>query len=185
MTKEKLKEEAIKYAVDYPTSYGKGYKHKDLRIVHLAGAEPREKRIADLERKLEQTEKDLIDYQFNYPKIKDLEKENALLKGRNKGFEQQVMGLLIKYEEVYKRFPDLKSAMDKAQTILKENAELKEINTHTLSQLNLDNGELIIENEQLRKENAELKEKVDKATELIGDMYDKDVLERAEQFLKE
>ena len=31
--------------------------------------------IADLERKLEQTEKDLTDYQFNYPKIKDLEKQ--------------------------------------------------------------------------------------------------------------
>lgn len=38
------------------------------------------KRIAELERKLEQTEKDLTDYQFNYPKIKDLEKENAELK---------------------------------------------------------------------------------------------------------
>ena len=33
------------------------------------------KRIAELEQKLEQTEKDLTDYQFNYPKIKDLEKE--------------------------------------------------------------------------------------------------------------
>ena len=58
--------------------------------------------------------------------IAELEKENALLKGRNEGFEQQIMGLLIKYEEVYKRFPDLKSAMDKAKVILKENAELKE-----------------------------------------------------------
>lgn len=60
--------------------------------------------------------------------IKELEKENALLKGRNEGFEQQIMGLLIKYEEVYNRFPDLKSAMDKAKAILKENAELKEQN---------------------------------------------------------
>ena len=49
MTKEELKKEAIQYAVDYPTSYGKGYKHKDLRIAYLAGAEPREKRIAELE----------------------------------------------------------------------------------------------------------------------------------------
>ena len=44
--------------------------------------------------------------------------------------------------------------------IYKENAKLKEINTHTLSQLNLDNGELIIGNEKLRKENAELKLKL-------------------------
>lgn len=56
----------------------------------------------------------------------ELEEENALLKGRNEGFELQIMGLLIKYEEVYKRFPDLKSAMDKAKEVLKENAELKE-----------------------------------------------------------
>lgn len=59
-------------------------------------------------------------------KIAELEKENAFIKGRNKGFELQIMGLLIKYEEVYKRFPDLKSSMEKAEAILKENAELKE-----------------------------------------------------------
>jgi len=58
-------------------------------------------------------------------KIEELEKENAILKGRNKGFEQQIMGLFIKYEEVYKRFPDLKGAMDKALDLQKENAELK------------------------------------------------------------
>ena len=32
-----------------------------------------DKCVADLERKLEQTEKDLADYQFNYPTIKELE----------------------------------------------------------------------------------------------------------------
>ena len=37
-------------------------------------------KIADLEKKLEQTEKDLAEYQFNYPKIKELEKENEELK---------------------------------------------------------------------------------------------------------
>ena len=39
-----------------------------------------EKENAVLERKLEQTEKDLADYQFNYPTIKELQKENAELK---------------------------------------------------------------------------------------------------------
>ena len=68
-------------------------------------------------------------------KIADLEKENALLKGRNEGFEQQIMSLLIKYEEVYKRFPDLKSAMDKAKAILKENEELKKENTELKEQI--------------------------------------------------
>ena len=38
--------------------------------------------FADLEQRLEQTEKDLADYQFNYPTIKELEKENAELKER-------------------------------------------------------------------------------------------------------
>ena len=39
--------------------------------------------FADLEQRLEQTEKDLADYQFNYPTIKELEKENAELKADN------------------------------------------------------------------------------------------------------
>lgn len=42
-----------------------------------------EKRIAELEQKLEQAEKDLGDYQFNYPTIKELQKENAELKSRD------------------------------------------------------------------------------------------------------
>ena len=41
-----------------------------------------EKENAELERKLEQTEKDLADYQFNYPTIKELQKENAELKAQ-------------------------------------------------------------------------------------------------------
>lgn len=39
-----------------------------------------QKDVAELERKLEQAEKDLLDYQFNYPTIKELQKENAELK---------------------------------------------------------------------------------------------------------
>lgn len=39
-----------------------------------------EKENAELERELEQTEKDLADYQFNYPTIKELQEENAELK---------------------------------------------------------------------------------------------------------
>jgi hypothetical protein len=57
--------------------------------------------------------------------IKELQQENEVLKGRTEGFEKQILGLLYKYESVYKRFPDLKSAMDKAESILKENAELR------------------------------------------------------------
>ena len=42
--------------------------------------EGRDLKIDELEQKLEQTEKDLADYQFNYPKIKELQKENEELK---------------------------------------------------------------------------------------------------------
>ena len=41
-----------------------------------------EKENAELERRLEQTEKDLADYQFNYPTIKELQKENEELKSK-------------------------------------------------------------------------------------------------------
>ena len=60
-------------------------------------------------------------------KYRQLQKENEVLKGRIEGFEKQILGLLYKYESVYKRFPDLKDAMNKAESILKENAELKEV----------------------------------------------------------
>ena len=36
-------------------------------------------RVAELEQKLEQTEKDIVDYQFNYPTIKELEQESNKL----------------------------------------------------------------------------------------------------------
>lgn len=51
------------------------------------------------------------------------------------------------------------SYKDRIENLEKENVELKETNAHTLSQLNLDNGELIIENERLKKENVELKKR--------------------------
>lgn len=43
------------------------------------GERESEEKIEELEQKLEQTEKDLADYQFNYPTIKELQKENAEL----------------------------------------------------------------------------------------------------------
>lgn len=107
-------------------------------------------------------------------------KENALLKSRNEGFEQQIMGLLIKYEEVYKRFPDLKSAMDKAKAILKENAELKEL--------------IKSEHEIEARKNNNLISRLTTAKEIIKDLlgclyavkYDRvSDLEQAEQFIED
>ena len=80
MTKEELKKEAIKYAVDYHTSYGKGYKHKDLRIAYLAGAEPREKRIEELENKIADIKANCdLAIEGRDVKIKELEQENNKL----------------------------------------------------------------------------------------------------------
>ncbi len=60
---------------------------------------------AELEQRLEQTEKDLADYQFNYPKIKELEKENADLRDNYDQFKA--------------------SAIPEIERLQKENAELK------------------------------------------------------------
>ena len=91
LEKEELKKEAIKYAVDYPTNYGKGYKRKDLRLAYLAGAEPREKRIADLEQqnkeltlKISGLESDCDAYNYSQrtyqEEIKELKAENEQIK---------------------------------------------------------------------------------------------------------
>ena len=79
----------------------------------LYGLTFRNKQIAELERKLEQTEKDLADYQFNYPTIKELQKENEEL--RNNGFTVSAM-----------TEQQLKVALEKGEQLEKENAELKD-----------------------------------------------------------
>lgn len=106
MNKEELEKEAEEYAdehafrVPYDGS-NKFYDDVDFKASkegYIAGAKPREKRIAELERKLEQTEKDLTDYQFNYPKIKDLEKENTELKTRVENQKSFLERIRAKFE---------------------------------------------------------------------------------------
>lgn len=108
MTFEELKSEAEEW-VNKNKPVQDDWEDSDIIQAIIDTSEPREKRIVELEN------------------------ENALFKGRNEGFEKQIMGLLIKYEEFYKRFPDLKSAMDKAEEVLKENAELKEKNNNLVA----------------------------------------------------
>lgn len=100
MTKEELRKEATEYALEWGDKTDGTY--ACCRDGYLAGAEPREKRIIELEN------------------------ENELLKNRTKDFFNQILGMLIKYEDIYERFPDLKEARDKAEFILQENTELKE-----------------------------------------------------------
>ena len=54
------------------------------------------KHIAELEQKLEQTEKELTDYQFNYPTIKELQKENAELDMKRKAERKIFQGIVEK-----------------------------------------------------------------------------------------
>lgn len=90
-----------------------------------------QKRIEELEQKLEQTEKDLADYQFNYPSIKELSKENAELKAE-KGCEtcckfSDVQ--LTKAIEIIKGLLELGSVGDGDYTYVEQAEQfLKEIN---------------------------------------------------------
>ena len=78
--------------------------------VHLRKIAELEKENAELEQKLEQTEKDLADYQFNYPTIKELQKENAELKEELKGKRCNCM--------TYLNFKDLEKQLTKAKEII-------------------------------------------------------------------
>lgn len=71
------------------------------------------KENAELKRNLEQTEKDLSDYQFNYPTIKELQEENAKLKEKLK--PENCLKLLAK--EGYIKFSS--EQLSRAREILK------------------------------------------------------------------
>ena len=82
------------------------------------GERESEKKIEDLEHKLEQTEKDLADYQFNYPTIKELQEENGRLLQRIKQLEKDV----IENESDCSMcdFPKLKTNLEKQTEKAKE-----------------------------------------------------------------
>ena len=57
-------------------------------------------------------------YHSRDKEVSELENEIALLKAKNKGFENLISGLLVKYEEFYKRFPDLGDARKGVEKLL-------------------------------------------------------------------
>ena len=86
MKENKLK--SVASALAYQRTVGVDIRISDLenKIADIKAncdlaIEGRDIKIMELEHKLEQTEKDLTDYQFNYPTIKELEKENKEAKG--------------------------------------------------------------------------------------------------------
>ena len=75
---------------------------------------------AELERKLEQTEKDLADYQFNYPTIKELQEEIAELKEEMKAKQVVLNDFKSRVETVTDRFDKKSSQLTKAKEIIRE-----------------------------------------------------------------
>ena len=75
-------------------------------------------KVAELEQKLEQIEKDLADYQFNYPKIKELEKENAELKEKVENL-QKYLDTQNSYRECAETWLKLAKAKEIIREIMK------------------------------------------------------------------
>ena len=113
-------------------------------------------RIKELEQKLEKTEKDLADYQFNYPTIKELEQENARLTTNEK------------------------SLLAERKIIVKENAELNRQLEEADNATDCFNRQ-----EEIIEQAKELLKNIIRVTWGEGWNYSLDWKVKAEQFLKE
>ncbi len=110
---------------DYPINTDPFSEHRMYRIVGSAYVDIAEKQIADLkkenaelEQKLEQTEKDLTDYQFNYPKIKDLEQEKCELLGIIQGKDKVIKELEAENERIKTKYYELQETLKKVRLAL-------------------------------------------------------------------
>ena len=99
----------------------------ELHETFIQVCELHEKQIAELEQKLEQTEKDLADYQFNYPKIKELEQENNNLLDVINNQDVKIADLEWQLQEVAKdndyyqaENKRLEEQLEQAKEIIKE-----------------------------------------------------------------
>ena len=91
------------------------------------------KDYCEIEAKLEQTEKDLADYQFNYPTIKELEEENADLKEKlanaessNEWYRRSTYGSL--FDQITKAKKIIKDLCVMVRELNKPNVQLTDIN---------------------------------------------------------
>ena len=167
MTKEELKKEAIKYAVDYPSSCGKGYMHKDLRIAYLAGAEPREKQI-----------------QIDAEQIRALQRQNGELTDE----------LTKKSDTNHQLVEQLAKLNERCSELETENAELKELlDCKNCCELEESECESCAEfghfrckgNAQLTKAKGIIKELLNSCFGYNSKTVNYEVKTNAEQFLKE
>ena len=124
MTKEELKKEA-KTECFMLTVNTIGIDQRDVELAYVMGAEPREKRIAELEYQL--THRNCLDCSNHSSKLRmrnlDLEKENAELKLKLEALEGQtpwkdikdkseVIGKLTKAKELLKQLVDIEYAIN-------------------------------------------------------------------------
>ena len=167
------------------------------------GERKSEKEIGDLEQKLEQTEKDLADYQFNYPSIKELSKENEELKGSlelyesggcraTKVFECGVVKELK--EQLTKKADTNHSLVEQMADLESKNAELKGLkDVATLIRANNDtvvtlmqlNNKLVSKSQQLTKATKLLTKWVELYKPKLEGYPITTIQEQTEQFLKE
>ena len=117
MTKEALEKEAIKYDADHLCGArgARWYHNVTIREAYLAGAEPREKRIADLEWQLQEVAKDNDIYQAEN---KRLEKENAELKDKLNNLASVAEVRLANWQKYEKENAELKDKLENIRRYL-------------------------------------------------------------------
>ena len=124
-------EEQVKqaYLAGADFGYKKGYHDAGKHYMNVIDSQHKlvDESKKELEQKLEQTEKDLADYQFNYPTIKELEKENADLKKRLAFARAEFQRQYKENTELRDNYDQFKaSAIPEIERLQKEHTELKD-----------------------------------------------------------
>ena len=157
-----------------------------LERAYICGRRKSEKRIEDLEQKLEQTEKDLADYQFNYPTIKELQKENKELKEQgdkwfvfeteagNWGMDKATQYTVDRHNYFY-------GTKEECQKWGVEH-KIKDYTGHKYCYDRLDNQ--LTKAKEIIKDQKELLDRVLSGAETLSD-FAQNTLRKAEQFIKE
>lgn len=99
MTKEELEEEAYQYDIEHLRG-GKGarwYHNVTIRQAYLASAEPREKRISELEKENIELKKQIKDLEWQ---LQEVAKDNDIYQAENKRLEKESANLEAQIEKM-------------------------------------------------------------------------------------
>ena len=146
-----------------------------------------------MEQRLEQTEKDLADYQFNYPTIKELEKENNRLEGCLLAEQEHTQMLEKENDRLAKHILELQKEkgelVDKVTELKKINRKLYKAKVKDYCELEQETDKLLdVINEQDVKI-ADLEKQIEVAKDLIHQFLIQNPIsdwlpKKAGQFLK-